>query len=94
MSEGASDKGGFGNGFALGIGLGVVQMFVTLFIVQATNDPKALFVGTMFFGLIQLIYVVPLYVFLRRHQPSSATGLAVAACLIALISVSCAKAMR
>jgi len=94
VREDASDKGSFGNGFALGIGLGVVQTFVTWCIVWATNNLQVIVVGMMFFGLIQLIYVVPLYVFLRRRESPAAIGLAIAACLIALISVSCAKIMR
>lgn len=91
MSDGASDKGGFGNGFALGIGLAVVQLFVTGTIEWAANNRQPIGVGMKFFGLIQLIYVVPLYVFLKRHQPPAATGLAAAAGFIALINVSCAK---
>jgi hypothetical protein len=67
---------------------------VTFGISRAANSPQVIGIGLKFFGLIQLIYMVPLYLFLRRQQRYAATGLATAACFIGLISISCATTMR
>jgi hypothetical protein len=94
VSESPSDKGSFGNGFFLGLGLCVVQAFVTFGILWATNSFLVIVIAVRYFGLTQLVYMIPLYLFLRKRQSSAAIGLATAACFVAMISISCATTMR
>jgi hypothetical protein len=93
VSESASNKGSFGNGFFLGLGLAVVQGFLTFVLLVATDSHQVVTIGIRFFGLLQLIYMVPLCLFHRRRQLYTAAGLATAACFIAVLSISCAGTM-
>jgi heme/copper-type cytochrome/quinol oxidase subunit 4 len=88
---------GIVKGFGMGIGLCILQGAVTWGIASGSGNQKGLTVlviGLMFFGLIQLVYVVPLFLFLRKRRPATATGLAIAASLVALVNIACATKMN
>lgn len=90
MNEAKQEKGGIGKGFFLGISLGVVQAIAAVGIGEIVNKLSVLIFEVFFFGLIQLVYMVPLYLFLRKREPATATGLVIAAGLVALANVTCA----
>ncbi len=46
--------------------------------------------GLLFFGLIQLIYVIPMFLSTYKDTPDTAKGLAVYAALVALLNGVCA----
>ena len=46
--------------------------------------------SVLFVGAVQLLYVVPLFLYLRRaDRPRTATGLVIAASIVALLNASC-----
>ncbi len=91
------DAKGIAAGFFLGIGLCILQGAVTWGIASSSGNQKGLTVlviGLMYFGLIQLIYMIPVYLLLRKRRPATATGLAIAASLVALVNIACAAKMN
>jgi len=88
---------GIVKGFAMGTGLCILQGAVTWGIASSSGNQKGLTVlviGLMYFGLIQLIYVVPLFLFLRKRRPATATGPVIAASLVALVNIACAAKLN
>jgi hypothetical protein len=94
MNETSQAKGGIASGFFLGIGLCIVQALLTWVIVLISKSLGVIIFGLYFYGLIQLVYVVPLYLFLRKRKPATATGLAIAAGLVILVNATCAALVR
>lgn len=78
-------------GFAMGVGLNILQGLALLLILSMSNQQlTVLIIGLLFFGLFQLIYAIPLYFYLRtRHKTSTAKGLLIEACLVLLINATC-----
>ena len=74
--------------------MSIVQALLTWGIVAGTKSLTAIVFGMLFFGLIQLVYVVPVWRFLGKSNPPMATGLAIEACLVALVNITCATTMR
>jgi hypothetical protein len=92
-----SDTKGVAAGFFLGIGLCILQGAVTGGIASSAGNQKGLtvlMIGLMFFGLIQLIYMIPIYLLLRKRRPAIATGLAIVASLVALVNIACAAKLN
>jgi len=86
MSETLPDRGGILLGFLTGVGLCIIHAVVVLI----SSDLAVVFRGLRFFGLVQLIYMVPIFLFLQRRRPAMATGLAIAASLVALANIALA----
>ena len=86
---------GVGVGFAIGVGLNLLQaglVFVIANAFQSNLDPfvLSLMVGWGGAGLIQLVYVVPLYLYFRnKEKTETAKGLTIAASLVILLNVAC-----
>ena len=86
---------GAGVGFAIGVGLNLLQAGLVFWIANAFQDNLDRFVLTLMIGwggagLIQLIYVVPFYFYLRKKEKSeTAKGLTIAASLVILLNVAC-----
>jgi hypothetical protein len=89
VSDGKEDRGSVVEGFFKGAGLGFLQAMVTFFLSSLFGS-QVLSDGMLFFGLIQLIYVIPIFLYLLKESPDTAYGLAVYAALVALINGACA----
>jgi hypothetical protein len=91
----SNSKGSVGIGLLLGWGLNLCQLFVGVMLVtylMTKEDfiPVAATVVIGGIGLIQLVYILPLYFrFKRQGQTATATGLVVAASFTALLSCAC-----
>ena len=87
------DRGGVGWGFLLGVGLNLLQGAL-LWLIVATESGDASLAAMIFglggWGIIQLVYVVPIYFYLRsRNKSGTAKGLVIAASIVLLINVGC-----
>lgn len=85
------DRGSVGGGFGLGIFLNVVQGGLSWLLLALLNGGlNALVISLSAWGLIQLIYMVPIYIYLRRtKRTDTAKGLLITASLVLLINASC-----
>ena len=90
------DKGSVGGGLILGIFLNVVQGGLSwLLFVLLQGSLDALVISLSAWGLIQLIYMVPIYIYLRRtKRADTAKGLLIAASLVLLVNASCWGRLR
>ncbi len=86
MTETASNRGSILLGFLTGVGLCSIHAVIVL----VSSDLAVIFRGLRFFGLVQLVYMVPVFLFLHRRKPAMAIGLAVAASLVALANIALA----
>ena len=84
MNEISSGRGGILLGFLTGVGLCIIHAVVVL----VSSDLAVVFRGLRFFGLVQLVYMVPVFLFLQRRSPAMASGLAIAAVLVALANIA------
>jgi hypothetical protein len=86
-------QGSVGIGLLLGWGLNLCQLFLgtVLFVFLMKSEqfmPVMVLVGGI--GLIQLLYILPLYfTFRRQGKTATATGLVIAASVTALINCAC-----
>lgn len=80
-------------GFWLGIGLNLLQgLLFWLVCANVSGDSQlmVLIVGLGGFGLVQLVFMIPVYIFLRvQHKSETAKGLLIEASLVLLANVSC-----
>jgi heme/copper-type cytochrome/quinol oxidase subunit 4 len=83
------DTGSVIRGFFKGAFLGFVQALATFFLSSIFGS-QILLGGLLFFGLIQLIYVIPLFLSMNKDTPDTAKGLAIYAALVALLNGVCA----
>lgn len=87
--------GSVGAGFAMTIGLNLLQgvlLWLIVFIFTKSNDASesVLVAGLFYWGLIQVFYVVPICLYLRRTKISeTAKGVRIAALLVLLINMGC-----
>jgi hypothetical protein len=84
VTETQTNRGGIVLGFLTGAGLCVIHAVIVL----ASSDMSFVFRGLRFFGLIQFIYMIPVFLFLQRRRPGMASGLAIAASLVALANIA------
>lgn len=92
--SGDRNKGSQGIGFAMGIGLNLLEAGLAFAFSKVF---EGLYKQEIFLtiawgaaGLIQLSYIVPLYIYLRRKgKPETAKGLTAAAAVIIFINVAC-----
>jgi hypothetical protein len=84
MSETLPDRGNILLGFMMGVGLCIIHAVVVL----ASSDLAMLIHGLRFFGLVQLVYMIPIFLFLQRRRPAMASGLATAAILVGLANIA------
>lgn len=87
-------EGSVALGIVSGVVLNLLQVaLMALLYDQFSSDRVAdsiLFVGLAAAGLVQLIYIVPLYLYLRRKgKPETAKGVVIAASLGILINGLC-----
>lgn len=88
-------QGRVSTGIGLGIGLNTLQALLVYFVATNVGGNIDRFVTTLLIGwggagLVQLVYVVPLYLRLReKGRTETAKGLVIAASLIILINASC-----
>ena len=86
-------RGSVGRGFLLGVGLNLLQgvlLWLVMISLPGYENIGPLIIGLGGWGLIQLIYVVPIYLHLRRRNKSAtAKGLIIAASIVVLINVGC-----
>lgn len=88
-------QGRVSSGIALGIGLNVLQALLVFFVAAKAGGNMdrfvtALLIGWGGAGVVQLAYVVPLYLRLRKKdRTETAKGLVIAASLVILINASC-----
>lgn len=73
-------------GFLAGVGLCSIHAVIVL----VSSDLAVIFRGLRFFGLIQLVYMIPIFLLLQRRRPAMAAGLAIAATLVGLGNVALA----
>jgi hypothetical protein len=79
--ESAPEQGNFGLGIFIGFALNVVVA------VLGFVYPFLLF---MFIGVAQLVYIMPLYFYLRKTaRKDTARGLLIAAAITALLNATC-----
>lgn len=85
------NKGSVGGGFGLGVVLNVVQGGLSwLLLALLHGSLNSLVISLGAWGLIQLIYMIPIYIYLRRtKRTDTAKGLLIAASLVLLINASC-----
>jgi hypothetical protein len=90
------NRGSVAGGFGLGIFLNAAQGGLLFLILSLSHRGlTALIVGLGWWGLIQLIYIVPIYIYLRRtKRTDTAKGLLIAAALVLLVNVSCWGRLR
>lgn len=90
------DRGSVGGGFGLGVFLNVVQGGLSWLLLSLLDGGlNALAISLGAWGLIQLIYMIPIYIYLRRtSRPDTAKGLLIAASLVLLINVGCWGCIR
>lgn len=87
--------GSVGAGFAITIGLNLLQgvlLGLIVFIFVRSNDAResALVAGLFGWGVIQLLYVVPICLYLRRTKMSeTAKGMLIAAAVVLLLNATC-----
>jgi len=86
VNETPPGRGGILLGFLTGVGLCIIHAVVVL----VSSDLAVVFRGLRFFGLVQLVYMVPVFLFLQRRRPAMASGLATAAVLVALANIALA----
>ena len=86
MNETPPGRGSIVLGFLTGVGLCIIHAVVVL----VSSDLAVVFRGLRFFGLVQLVYMVPVFLFLQRRRPAMASGLAIAASLVALANIALA----
>jgi hypothetical protein len=85
-------QGTIGWGLGITIVLNMVQGIVLwLILSNATGDAsfKALFIGLGGWGVLQLVYVVPLYLYMRKKETDTAKGIIIAASLVILVNATC-----
>ena len=88
------DEGSVGIGFAIGAILNVGLVVSVLLLTCATNivEPFATICGALVLaiGVIQLVYILPLYFrYKRKGQRNTAKGLVIAASVTALLNATC-----
>jgi heme/copper-type cytochrome/quinol oxidase subunit 4 len=85
------DRGSVGGGFGLGVVLNVLQGIIFWIVMGVAHGQlDALVIGLGGWGLIQLVYIIPIYIYLRRSKsPDTAKGLIIAASLVLLMNVGC-----
>lgn len=89
------NEGSVAAGFGLGVGLTALQGLALWLVLASGAIPgnsglTVLIVGLAGFGLIQLAYMVPVYLYLRmRKKTETAKGLLIEACLVLLVNVAC-----
>lgn len=87
------NKGSVGGGFGLGVVLNVLQgiiLWICLFFGTGDTRIRTLIIGLGGWGLIQLLYMVPIFIYLRRSKRSdTAKGLLIATSLVLLVNASC-----
>jgi hypothetical protein len=86
------DKGIIGAGMLICWGLNIAEVFLGFSFVSFEKDkipmPAVVLIGGI--GLLQLVYILPLYfMFRRKGKTATAIGLVVAACFTALLSSAC-----
>ncbi len=84
MSETLPDRGGILLGFLTGIGLCIIHAVIVL----ASSDLAVVIHGLRFFGLVQFVYMIPALLILLRRRPAMASGLAIAAGMVALANIA------
>jgi len=84
MSETLPDRGGILLGFLTGIGLCIIHAVIVL----ASSDLAVVIHGLRFFGLVQFVYMIPAFLILLRRRPAMASGLAIAAGMVALANIA------
>jgi len=88
----AVDRGGVGKGFVIGAVLNLLQAGLLWLIVTdgGSSALAVLIVGLDGFSLIQLIYMVPIYLYFRsKDQTETAKGLMIAAAIVMLTNAGC-----
>jgi hypothetical protein len=86
MNEKASGRDSIVLGFLTGVGLCSIHAVIVL----ASSDLAVLIHGLRFFGLVQFVYMVPAFLILQRRRLAMASGLAIAAVLVALANIALA----
>lgn len=79
-------------GFGVTVVLNVLQgMLLWLIFSNVTGDAaiKTLFIGLGGWGVLQLVYVVPFYLYMRKKETATAKGIIIAASLVLLLNATC-----
>jgi hypothetical protein len=85
-------QGTIGWGFGITVVLNMLQGIVLwLILSNATGDAaiKTLFIGLGGWGVLQLVYVVPLYLYMKKKETATAKGIIIAASLVILLNATC-----
>jgi hypothetical protein len=91
----SQNAGSVAKGFFLGLVLTIVQGGLTILAANVSNNSLeggggTLIIGLGAFGLIQLVYMAPLYFsFRRRQKTATAKGLLIEACVVLLCNATC-----
>lgn len=85
-------RGTVGWGFGITVVLNMVQGIVLwLILSNAKGDAffEALFIGLGGWGVLQLVYIVPFYLYMRKKETATAKGIIIAASLVILLNATC-----
>ena len=91
------NQGSVGWGFLLGVLLNLLQgaLFWLVLSKSTSSGITLLVVGLGGWGVIQLVYIVPIYFYLRhRNKAATAKGLVIAGSIVLLINVGCWVVVR
>ncbi|MBZ5523888.1 MAG: hypothetical protein LAP21_16760 [Acidobacteriia bacterium] len=85
-------EGSIGVGLLIGWGLNLAEAGLSFLALRNVDLDKLIYVFVLVggVGLIQLVYILPLYVIFRRQgKAATAKGLVIAACVTAFLNCTC-----